>query len=295
MTKKSLNIIVTGSAGQLGQSFGHLIPSYPEFNIILLPREKLDISNEAALREILLMHKPSAIINCAAYTNVEAAEDNIETAMLYNTKAVSLLGKLCTELEIPLVHFSTDYVFDGKKKSPYNENDACNPLSIYGKSKLNGEIALTELNAHHYTFRVSWLYSTYGHNFYKTILRRAKEVGRLRVVNDQIASPTYAGHLAKDILLFLHLLLIEKRDFPFGVYHYEQTGEASWFDFAKKIMQLHKMNIPVEAVSTSAFPMKAERPAYSKMSGTHFFKTTGIEPKSWEDGLKDCVTFDLKN
>ncbi len=292
METQRINILITGAGGQLGQSFQAIAQDYPQFNLVLANRKDLDISDEADLRKAIEIHAPKAIINCAAYTNVEKAEDEPEIALHYNATSLKIISAACKANNIPLVHFSTDYVFNGLKKTPYTENDYCNPLSKYGESKREGEIILELEKAPHYTLRVSWLYSTFGNNFYKTILRRAKEMGHLRVVDDQIASPTYAAFLADDVLQLLNMVLIEKQKVPYGIYHYEQTGEASWFDFATKILEYSGIKIPIDSVVTEAFPMKATRPTYSKLSGHLFFKTTDIKQRSWEEGLRACIAFD---
>ncbi len=294
METQKINILITGAGGQLGQSFQAIAQDYPQFNLVLASRKDLDISDEASLRKAIEIYAPKAIINCAAYTNVEKAEDEPEIAMHYNATSLKIISTACKANNIPLVHFSTDYVFNGLKKTPYTENDYCNPLSKYGESKREGEIILELEKAPHYTLRVSWLYSTFGNNFYKTILRRAKEMGHLRVVNDQIASPTYAAFLADDVLQLLNMVLIEKQKVPYGIYHYEQTGEASWFDFASKILEYSGIKIPIDSVVTEAFPMKATRPTYSKLSGHLFFNTTDIKQRSWQEGLRTCIAFDQK-
>lgn len=289
MAAENLNILVTGANGQLGQSFQLIAKKWSGLNLIFCSRAELDITNEESVRLGVQRHFPKAIINCAAYTNVEKAEDEPEIAMFQNATALRALSTICKEHNIVLIHFSTDYVFNGLKKTPYTESDYCNPLSKYGESKREGEIILDLEKAPHYTLRVSWLYSTFGNNFYKTILRRAKEMGYLRVVDDQIASPTYASHLASDVLRLLEIVLIEKKSIPYGIYHYEQTGEASWFDFASAILEYSGINIPIDPVTTEAFPMKAARPTYSKMSGHLFFNTTQIKQRSWQEGLQACI------
>ncbi len=292
MKSQRFNILVTGANGQLGQNFRLVESQFPEFNIVYCSRSELDIASAQSIEDAITSHQPAAIINCAAYTNVEKAEDEPEIALHYNATALKTLSAICKKHKVPFVHFSTDYVFNGLKRTPYTENDYCSPLSKYGESKREGEIILGLEKAPHYTLRVSWLYSTLGNNFYKSILKRAKDVGHLRVVDDQAASPTYAAHLAEDVLRLLELVLIEKKNIPYGIYHYEQTGEASWFDFASKIIEYSGMQTPIDPVTTDAFPMKAIRPPYSKMSGHLFFSTTHIKQRSWQEGLQACVAQD---
>lgn len=288
----AIPILLTGASGQLGQSFRLMANDFPDFKLIAMGKSELDITNEQQVSDVLFHYKPKAVINCAAYTNVEMAEKEAEIATAINAAAVAYLGKKCGDMDIPLIHFSTDYVFDGMKKSPYVEADVCRPLSVYGKSKYEGEQLLEKNNFPHYTFRVSWLYSKFGNNFFKTILKRAYEMGQLKVVNDQIASPTYAGFLAKDIFHFLQLIIIEQKKIPYGIYHYEQTGEASWYDFTCKIMEYSGIEISIEPVSTSMFPMIASRPAYSKLDGSLLFTESHIPRVSWERALQICIQND---
>ncbi len=292
MQSEPIHILITGANGQLGQSFGHIADRYPEFQFHLLTRSDFDITQPPSPAVTSILSRISAIINCAAYTQVEKAEDEPDMAFQCNALGVEKLGELCKTMQIPLIHFSTDYVFDGTQDIPYTELSQCNPLSAYGQSKRTGEERLEKIQAPHLTLRVSWLYSTFGQNFYRAILHRAAQQGFLKVVNDQVASPTFATHLAEDVLQLIRQIVCDKAILPYGIYHYEQSGEASWYDFAQAIIDGWKMEIPIHPVTTEEFPMKAQRPAYSKLNGTKIRKLTHLPSRSWQDGVTACIVQD---
>lgn len=282
-------LLVTGANGQLGNEFRELEASHGEFRFIFAGKPELDVTVQSWVQSFIAQHKPDAVINCAAYTNVERAEDEPDTAHAGNALAAGYLAMACHEHGAMLIHISTDYVFDGKKDAPYKEEDEVNPLNVYGKSKLEGERLIDEKMDRYYILRTSWLYSTFGHNFYKTMLRLAQEKGELNVVSDQFASPTYAGALAKDIMLLLEKTIIRQEHVGHGLYHYTQTGTASWYQFAQEIMHRHGLAVPVHPVNTGAFPTKAIRPAYSKLDTHKWEKNTGLPLKDWQSALGGCV------
>lgn len=282
-------ILITGANGQLGREFRDLEKTRSEFRFLFADKADLDVTVQSWVHKYLDQHKPDVVINCAAYTNVERAEDEPELASAGNALAAGYLAEACHAGGTLLVHISTDYVFNGRKNEPYTEQDPVEPLNNYGRSKLAGERLIDEKTERYYTLRTSWLYSTHGHNFYKTMLRLAHEKGELRVVNDQFASPTYAGALAEDVLSLLHKVMIERHPVPFGLYHYTHEGTASWFEFAGEIMKQSGLAVPVHPVSTSAYPVKAIRPAYSKLDITKWRSFTGIAVKNWKEALADCV------
>jgi dTDP-4-dehydrorhamnose reductase len=282
-------IIVTGANGQLGTEFRMLHMLYPDFEFHFLTKLELDIRLENRVKHFIEEFKPAAVINCGAYTNVEKAEDDREDAFLANALAPSFLAEACHNNDALFVHFSTDYVFDGKKGSAYTEEDQVSPINVYGESKLEGERLVDEKCERNILLRVSWLYSTFGHNFYKTMNRLAKERGELKVVGDQYASPTYARHLAHDVVELLDKALIQQSHAPFGLYHYSQDGVASWCDFAKEIVINKGLGVPVYAVTTEAFPTKAQRPAYSKLDNTKFKAAFSLPTPTWKEGLADCI------
>ena len=282
-------ILITGADGQLGMEFRRLADQHPHFQFLFVGKLDLDVTVETWVMNHILEQKPDAVINCAAYTNVERAEDEPEMAMLGNCAAAGFLADACHAAGSLLVHISTDYVFDGKKKTPYKEYDHTKPLNIYGHSKWQGEKLVGEKSKRHFIIRTSWLYSTYGHNFMKTMLRLGKELNELKVVADQTASPTHAANLATDILILLNKVLVHQESVDFGVYHYSQKGEASWYDFAVEIMHQAKMNVTITAVSSDAFPVKAIRPRYSKLDHSKWEKNTGLSPIHWKEGLTECM------
>jgi dTDP-4-dehydrorhamnose reductase len=282
-------LLITGAGGQLGQEFRMLAASHTAFQFLFVTKQELDVTVESWVQKFVTDHKPAAIVNCAAYTNVERAENEPEMANAGNAIAASNLAVACHDNGAMLVHISTDYVFDGKKDAPYREEDEVNPLNVYGKSKLEGERLIDEKMDRYYILRTSWLYSTFGHNFYKTMLRLAQEKGALNVVSDQFASPTYAGALAKDILRLLEKTIIRQEHVDYGLYHYTQTGIASWYQFAQEIIHRHGLAVPVHPVNTGAFPTKAIRPAYSKLDTHKWEKNTGLPLKDWQTALGDCV------
>lgn len=282
-------VLITGSGGQLGHEFQTIIGIYSDMEPLFCSRAELDISDASAVNAFISEHKPVVVINCAAYTNVEKAEDEPEVAQMHNAIAPQNLALACKEHNALFIHFSTDYVFDGTASRPYTETDATNPLSVYGQSKLDGENLVLATGARALIFRVAWLYSTYGKNFFKTMLRLASEKDELRVVADQKASPTYARHLAHDVLEVIDQIIVQQADIPSGVYHYSQEGIASWYEFTREIMINAQANIAVIPVTTAEFPTKAKRPAFSKLDNTAFKKATGIQPISWKEGLIDCM------
>ncbi|MFZ4784096.1 MAG: dTDP-4-dehydrorhamnose reductase [Flavobacteriales bacterium] len=281
-------ILVTGANGQLGQELRVVSNSNQHHHWIFAGRQELDVTDAAAISDYVDHHKPEYIINCAAYTNVEKAEEDRDACMLGNAASPGYLAAAAHQYGATLFHISTDYVFDGKGKAPYTESSPTAPLSVYGQSKLDGEIAVSAASPAHFILRTSWLYSTFGNNFYKTMIRLAKERAALSVVSDQFASPTYARLLAEDLVKMIDILA-SGESIPFGTYHYTQTGTASWFDFAQAIVDKHHLNVPVSPVNSDAFPQKAKRPAYSKMDTSLFLKNTGLSLLSWQEGLEYCI------
>jgi len=294
MNKEQPLIIVTGANGQLGHEFRVLEKDFPEMRFMFVAKLDLDIAVESWVMEFITRHKPAGVVNCAAYTNVETAEDDPESAALANTYAPGFLASACRSNNALLVHFSTDYVFDGEKKESYVETDAVNPLNVYGNTKLEGERIVDAKMERHLTIRTSWLYSTFGHNFFRTMLRLGHENGDLKVVDDQLASPTYARDLAADVLMVLKKIVVNEEPFEYGLYHYAQHGEASWYDFAKKIMSESGTNAKVNAVKSDAFPTKAKRPSYSKLDVTKWTQNIGPIMHNWEEGVNACIA-DMHN
>lgn len=253
-------ILVTGANGQLGKSIHRNSSNYPELKIVFTDVEELDITKTEEVNAFFENHAFDYCINCAAYTAVDKAEEEVDKAFLINAKAAKNLAQACQTSEAVLIHISTDFVFDGSKRTPYTEEDTATPLSVYGKSKLQGEEYIQEIWNKHFILRTSWLYSEYGNNFVKTMLRLAETRDEISVVNDQIGSPTYAGDLASFLLE-----IINKPSKDYGIYHYSNEGSISWYDFAAEIFKQHKTAVRVVPIPTSAYPTAAKRPEYSVM------------------------------
>ncbi|PLY09875.1 MAG: dTDP-4-dehydrorhamnose reductase [Arcobacter sp.] len=280
-----LNILVTGSNGQLGSEIKELAPQY-KYNFFFTSKDDLDISNKEDVKALLEAKNIEVIINCAAYTAVDNAEDDFEIADEINHFAVKNLASLAKEKSIVLIHISTDYVFDGTNCTPYKESDTTNPNGVYGKTKLDGEQAMQEVNPSDSIIIItSWVYSFYGNNFVKTMLRLGKQRDGLGVIFDQVGTPTYAKDLAKTILDILPQIKNKNVE----VYHYSNEGVLSWYDFAKEIMKMAKIKCGIKPLETYQYPTKAVRPHYSVLNKAKIKSTFDIEIPFWKDGLDDCL------
>src|SRR5690606_31190039 len=255
-------ILVTGGGGQLGQTLAHLSGNYPQFSFYFADSDKADITQKHRLATVFEQLKPDVVINAAAYTAVDEAESEPEKSDLINHIGARNLAEVCAEFGSGLIHISTDFVFDGQKNSPYTEQDDPNPQSVYGKTKLDGERAVLSALPEAVVIRTSWVYSAFGHNFMKTMLRIAKDRDELSVVNDQTGTPTHAVDLAKALLVIAEAIGQDKKDYG-GIYHVSNQGACSWYDFALRIFELQKISIKVNAIPTSEFPTPAKRPSYS--------------------------------
>lgn len=283
-------VLVTGSNGQLGSEIRSLILKNPIPNLefIFTDIDDLDISQISSVKNYFESFEIQYIVNCAAYTNVDKAESDIENASLVNFLAVKNLAQVSVKYSIPVIHVSTDYVFDGQKTTPYTEKDPTNPVTAYGKSKLAGEEAITQ--AYKYIIiRTAWLYSTFGHNFVKTMLRLGADKDEINVVNDQTGSPTYGADLAKVIIEILQQSISDKSKFVEGIYHYSNEGVCTWYDFAKEIMSKAGLNCVVHPVNSDQFTTVAKRPAYSLLDKTKLKQTFSISVPSWKDSLTVCL------
>jgi len=279
------NILVTGSNGQLGSEIKELSSLYP-YTFFFTCKENLDISNAKALEEYVLTNNITAIINCAAYTAVDKAESDQENANKINHIAVKHLATIAKENDMKLIHISTDYVFDGTNHKPYIETDITNPQSIYGKTKLLGEQALLHVNPQNsIIIRTSWVYSSYGANFVKTMLRLGREKESLGVIYDQVGTPTYARDLAKTILDILPNI----KNSTLKIYNYSNEGVLSWYDFAKEIMKMAKLTCKVNPIETKDYPLPAKRPHYSLLNKSKIKNDFGIVIPYWKDSLDDCL------
>ena len=281
-----MKIIVTGSNGQLGNELRLLAPYYPDFNFIFTDVAELDITRETDVDLFVKTEHPAVIINCAAYTAVDKAETEPHAAFLINTTAVGILARVASQYNALLVHLSTDYVFDGTACMPYRENDRTNPVSVYAKSKNGGELQVQSFSKNALVIRTAWLYSEFGNNFVKTMIKLGKERGRLNVVCDQVGTPTYARDLAKAILAILRSGQEIK---GVDLFHYANEGAASWYDFAKAIIGFSGINCIINPIETKDYPTPATRPCYSIFNKAKIKQRFGMEIPFWQDSLRDCV------
>ncbi len=281
-----MNILVTGSNGQLGSEFKDLSSNFSNYNFIFTDIDELDITNEKAVSDFFDSNEINVVINCAAYTNVDKCESNQDAAHTLNTLACRLLSQQCTNHNAAIIHISTDYVYDGNNYTPYIETDFTNPNSIYGKTKLHGEKMIEEFATTGIIIRTSWLYSSYGHNFIKTMMKFGEERDELRVVFDQIGTPTYARDLAKVIIKGLsEITFIEGTH----IFHYSNEGVCSWYDFAKEIIDYKNINCKIIPIETKDYPLPAPRPSYSVMNKAKIKEELGIEIPYWKDSLFECL------
>ena len=279
------NILVTGSNGQLGSEIKELSSQYA-YNFFFTDRANLDITVINALKEFIETNAINTIINCAAYTAVDKAEDDKENADKINHVVVQYLAEIAKEKNIHLIHISTDYVFNGKNDKPYVENDTTGPNGVYGKTKLDGENAMISINpSNSIIIRTSWVYSSFGANFVKTMLRLGKEKESLGVIYDQVGTPTYARDLAKVILDIIPNIKNEKVE----IYNYSNEGVLSWYDFAKEIMRMAKLNCVINPIETKEYPTPAKRPYYSLLNKAKIKKEFNIKIPYWKDGLDECL------
>lgn len=278
------NILVTGANGQLGNEMRVLSTEYKEYNYFFTDVAELDICDEEAVMAFVKENKIHVIVNCAAYTAVDKAEDNIDLCTKLNSDAVGYLAKAAEANQAEFIQISTDYVFDGTNHVPYRESEPTCPNSVYGVTKLAGEKNALEYCKKTMVIRTAWLYSTFGNNFVKTMLRLGKERESLGVVFDQIGTPTYANDLARAIFAAINQGIVP------GVYHFSNEGVCSWYDFTLAIHRLAGITTcKVSPLHTDEFPAKAPRPHYSVLDKTKIKKAYGIEISHWEESLKACI------
>ena len=275
-------ILITGANGQLGQSIAEISKNYKEIECFFVTRNELDITNEDLVNHYFDDKSFDFVINCAAYTAVDKAEDDQENAFLVNAKATEFLAKISNVKNIPFIHVSTDYVFDGTESVPRLETDQTNPIGVYGQTKLDGENLALGNNPKTIILRTAWVYSRFGNNFVKTMLRLFNDKDSISVVADQIGSPTNAIDLANAILE-----IVSKDELVYGIYNYSNEGECSWFEFAQKIKEFSGSSIEINPVPTSAYPTKAKRPAYSLLDKSKIKEVYQLEIPTWEDSLKE--------
>ena len=279
-------VLVAGANGQLGQAIQFIALNYPELNFVFCSSTDLDISNLEHCQSVFSKIKPNYCINAAAYTAVDKAESEPEKAHSINVIGAKNLAEVCKQYSTVLLHISTDFVFDGEKKSPYSESDIPNPTGVYGQTKHDGEREIQKNWEKHFIIRTSWVYSQFGSNFMKTMLRLASERDSLSVVNDQIGTPTNAVDLAEVLIKIIKSQIPNpKSQINFGIYNFSNEGQCSWFDFAKKIFEINNIDIDLRAIPTSSFPTPASRPKYSVLDKTKIKNTFGIVINNWEESI----------
>ncbi|MDO9276322.1 MAG: dTDP-4-dehydrorhamnose reductase [Lutibacter sp.] len=280
------NILVTGANGQLGSEIRELETSYPQHHFFFTDLATLDITDKKAIDLFIRENKITAIINCAAYTAVDKAESEPKLADKINRLAVQYLAEAAKVYDCKFIHISTDYVFDGTNHKPYTETDKPNPQSVYGSTKLAGELALQKIDpCNSIIIRTSWVYSSFGNNFVKTMLRLGNEKEELGVIFDQIGTPTFAGDLAKVILEILPKIKNEEVE----IFHYTNEGVCSWYDFAKAIFEFTNINCSVKPISTAQYPTAAARPHYSLLDKSKIKENFNVDIPYWKGSLKICL------
>lgn len=277
-------ILVTGANGQLGRCIKDAASEFPALEFVFASKEDLNIENADSIKDFFRNNNFSHCINTAAYTNVEKAESEKEKAFSINAEAVKNLAVVCKENDTVLLHISTDYVFDGKKKSPYLESDQTNPINVYGSSKLKGEQYLQEICDKYFIFRTSWLYSQYGHNFLKTILKYPEEGKPLTITTEQTGTPTNANDLVEALL---KVIVQENKDY--GVYHYSNSGETTWYGFAEEILRQTGKLKDAKLGKTNHYRTFAARPTYSVLDNTKSKHVLNLKPINWEESLRSVI------
>ena len=286
-----MKILVTGKNGQLGKSIHKIVTSNEQNSeFVFVGREALDLSSQDSIISYFNNNSFDIIINCAAYTAVDKAEKEVELANYINHLAISKIAEISNKQEIKLIHISTDYIFDGVSEKAYLESDDPNPLNIYGKSKLEGELAVcAAMQKNAIIIRTSWLYSEYSNNFVETILRKAQKCDELNVVSDQYSSPTNASDLAKVIIQIINHKKFRNHDQLTQIYHYSSYGVCSWFEFAREILELANIDCQVNPIETKDYLTAAKRPKYSFLNTDKIVKGFGLEIPFWKDSLKASI------
>jgi len=278
------SILVFGASGQLGQCLAHVANERNTPGLIFPPEDQANILNPEGLKSLFEQHKPAYAINCAAYTAVDKAEDEVEIARKVNRDGAENLARLCGEFGTVLIQISTDFVFAGTGNQPLVETDPAEPISVYGLTKLEGEQVIPPLTDRYFILRTSWLYSEYANNFVKTMLKLGRERDELRIIWDQVGTPCYAIDLAGCILT-----IIETQSTTYGLYHYSNEGITSWYDFATAIFELSHTEVKTTPIRTAEYPTKATRPAYSVMDKTKAKTQLGVAIPHWRTSLQTCL------
>jgi dTDP-4-dehydrorhamnose reductase len=282
-------VLVTGAGGQLGKCFELATRDIDDIDWLFMDSSEVNITSSCDLQQVFSSKRIDFCINCAAYTNVEKAESEREKAFEINATAVKTLAELCKKNRTVLFHFSTDYVFDGKASTPYKEEDQTAPINVYGASKLKGEQYIMEVSHAYFIFRTSWLYSQFGHNFYRTILKKAGEGAELNITTSQTGTPTNANHLAA-----LVVELIQENSSDYGLYHYSNTGQTTWYGFAREILIASGNLGSVSLKEDNSYKTIAERPAYSVLDKDKVLSFLNKSIAPWEVALKELYETDIK-
>jgi dTDP-4-dehydrorhamnose reductase len=285
----SNTIIITGANGQVGKELKQLEAQYPQFQFLLLSREDLPIHHFELVRNFFEATKPGYCINCAAYTAVDKAESEKDLAMLVNGAAVGVLASVCHLFKTKLIHISTDYVFDGNASTPYKEDHPVLPVNYYGATKLKGEELCLSNDPQSIVMRTSWVYSEFGNNFVKTMIRLMQSKESINVVNDQFGSPTYAGDLAKAMMDIIAADASGLKAWQPGIFHYSNNGAINWYQFASAIKALIHSSCAVHPIPSASYPTPAKRPAYSVFDTSKFNKIYGFSIPSWQTSLAVCM------
>ena len=290
-----MRILVIGKNGQVGQTIQNLgnktsDTNYSNYDFVFVGRDELDLSNVRNIQAYFQKNKFDVVINCAAYTKVDQAEVNENDASLINHIAVREVATIAKKYNMKLIHISTDFVFDGKKREPYIESDKTSPLNIYGKTKLAGELdAISIMKFNAVVLRSSWIYSEYGNNFVDTIIKNATLKGQLNIISDQFGTPTYANDLAQTIIDILNKYKFNEREMPSEIYHYSNEGECTWFDFAKEIVDILQIDCNLSPITSDDYPQLAKRPKYSVLSKKKISEEFDLNINYWKDSLKSCL------
>ena len=290
-----MKILVTGKNGQLGQSIKRLLDekcfaNLSSFSFIFTGREELNLENLESIQSYFVRNDIDIIINCAAYTKVDQAEEDQNQANLINHNAVRELAKISKSNKIKLIHISTDFVFNGHKREPYTEDDKTSPINIYGETKLAGELAIiSTMPFNSIIIRTGWVYSEFGNNFVKTILNLATKSNTLDIVSDQIGTPTYAYDLANLILQIVGSENFLENEKPTSIFHYSNEGKSSWYEFAKEVISISGINCHLNPINTEDYPLPAKRPKYSILSKKKISQEYALNIHHWKDALKACL------
>jgi dTDP-4-dehydrorhamnose reductase len=280
-----MKILLFGATGQIGQALAPRLARMAD--VVCVGRDDVDLANAAAVADIITASKPAIVVNAAAYTAVDAAETDAENAHRVNADAPAAMASAAAQIEAAMVHFSTDYVFDGTARTPYTELSATNPVSVYGRTKLAGDQAIQSSGVPHLILRTAWVYSPNGRNFLNAILERARRAGTLRVVDDQTGAPTSAGAIAQAVASILSRLEIERVS---GIYNLTAAGSTTWYDFAADILERCNVRASMERISSAELSAPARRPSYSVLDNTKARETLGVELPPWREQLAAVLT-----